>query len=145
MAQIQCKAGFPEAAPVLSERLSQPLFRPAQRAAEAGFKAQPGGEFSHPVAPYVLFAFGSGLYSGSGAAPLRVGQASDPLVDKVGAIRNSPRSHTKKQVDASEMGIGAVLAQGIAEEEQPVLYLSRKLLPRETRYSTIEKECPAIK
>ncbi|KAJ8353390.1 hypothetical protein SKAU_G00209570 [Synaphobranchus kaupii] len=30
-------------------------------------------------------------------------------------------------------------------EERPVLYLSRKLLPRETRYSTIEKECPAIK
>ncbi|XP_031668019.1 uncharacterized protein LOC116359314 [Oncorhynchus kisutch] len=49
------------------------------------------------------------------------------------------------QVDASAVGIGAVLAQGEPGEELPVLYLSRKLLPRETRYSTIEKECLAIK
>lgn len=49
------------------------------------------------------------------------------------------------QVDASGVGIGAVLAQGDPGEERPVLYLSRKLLPRETRYSTIEKECLAIK
>lgn len=49
------------------------------------------------------------------------------------------------QVDASATGIGAVLAQGSSGEEKPVVYLSRKLLPRETRYSTIEKECLAIK
>lgn len=49
------------------------------------------------------------------------------------------------QVDASATGIGAVLAQGIAGEEKPVVFLSRKLMPRETRYSTIEKECLAIK
>ena len=49
------------------------------------------------------------------------------------------------QVDASAVVIGAVLAQGEPREELPVLYLSRKLLPRETRYSTIEKECLAIK
>lgn len=49
------------------------------------------------------------------------------------------------QVDASGVGIGAVLAQGEPGEERPVLYLSRKLLPRETRYSTIEKECLAVK
>lgn len=49
------------------------------------------------------------------------------------------------QVDASSVGIGAVLAQGKPGEERPVLYLSRKLLPREQRYSTIEKECLAIK
>lgn len=49
------------------------------------------------------------------------------------------------QVDASEKGIGAVLAQGTAGEEKPVVFLSRKLLHRETRYSTIEKECLAIK
>lgn len=48
------------------------------------------------------------------------------------------------QVDASGVGIGAVLAQGESDEEKPVLYLSRKLLPCETRYSTIEKECLAI-
>ncbi len=49
------------------------------------------------------------------------------------------------QVDASATGIGAVLAQGSAGEEKPVIFLSRKLLPRETRYSAIEKECLAIK
>ncbi|XDV39343.1 hypothetical protein PO909_008599 [Leuciscus waleckii] len=49
------------------------------------------------------------------------------------------------QVDASATGIGAVLAQGSAGEERPVVYLSRKLLPRETRYSTVEKEGLAIK
>ena len=49
------------------------------------------------------------------------------------------------QVDASGVGLGAVLAQGEAGEERPVLFLSRKLLPHETRYSTIEKECLAIK
>lgn len=43
------------------------------------------------------------------------------------------------QVDAS--GVGVVLAQGEPGKERPVLYLSQKLLPRETRYSTIEKEC----
>ncbi len=49
------------------------------------------------------------------------------------------------QVDASATGIGAVLAQGSAGEERPVVYLSRKLLPRETIYSVVEKEGLAIK
>lgn len=49
------------------------------------------------------------------------------------------------QVDAFATGTGAVLAQGTAGEEKPVVYLSRKLLPRETRYSAIEKEGLAIK
>ncbi|KAK7912922.1 hypothetical protein WMY93_013133 [Mugilogobius chulae] len=49
------------------------------------------------------------------------------------------------QVDASGVGLGAVLAQGNPGEERPILYLSRKLQPRETRYSAIEKEGLAIK
>ncbi len=49
------------------------------------------------------------------------------------------------QVDASTVGIGADQAQGDAGEERPIAYLSRKLLPRETRYSTVEKEGLAIK
>lgn len=49
------------------------------------------------------------------------------------------------QVDASATGLGAVLLQGATGEERPVTYLSRKLLPRETRYSAVEKECLAIK
>ena len=50
------------------------------------------------------------------------------------------------QTDASERGIGAVLSQCSKEgEEHPVAFYSRKLLPREERYSTVEKECLAIK
>ena len=45
------------------------------------------------------------------------------------------------QTDASDRGVGAVLSQ-IGEDG---ILRSRKLLPRETRYSTIEKECLAIK
>ena len=50
------------------------------------------------------------------------------------------------QTNASEWGIGAVLSQyGLDGEEHPVAYYSRKLLPREERYATVEKECLAIK
>ena len=50
------------------------------------------------------------------------------------------------QTDASDRGVGAVLSQlDDDEKDHPVAYFSRKLLPRETRYSTIEKECLAIK
>lgn len=49
------------------------------------------------------------------------------------------------QVDASAVGIGAVLAQGDMGEERPIAFLSRKLLPRESRYSTVEKEGLVIK
>lgn len=49
------------------------------------------------------------------------------------------------QVDTSATGIGAFLAQGSAGEERPVVYLSRKLLLRETRYSVVEKEGLAIR
>jgi len=51
----------------------------------------------------------------------------------------------KLQTDASDIGNGAVLTHddenGI---RHPVAFASRKLLPRETRYSTIERECLAI-
>ena len=49
------------------------------------------------------------------------------------------------QTDASETGVGAVLSQLQEGEEHPIIYISRKLLPREKKYSTIEKECLAIK
>ncbi|XP_014880742.1 trace amine-associated receptor 4-like [Poecilia latipinna] len=49
------------------------------------------------------------------------------------------------QTDASEKDLGAVLLQGPPEDQHPVAYISRKLLPRERRYATVEKEALAIK
>ena len=49
------------------------------------------------------------------------------------------------QTDASDRGIGAVLSQtDLTGKEHPIAYYSRKLLPREQRYATIEKECLGI-
>uniref|UniRef100_A0A8C0G9Z9 Uncharacterized protein n=1 Tax=Chelonoidis abingdonii TaxID=106734 RepID=A0A8C0G9Z9_CHEAB len=47
--------------------------------------------------------------------------------------------------NASEVGLGAVLSQMVGEEEHPMLFLSRKLLPREQKYAVVEKECLAVK
>lgn len=49
------------------------------------------------------------------------------------------------QTDASGVGLGAVLLQGEVGNRHPVAYISCKLFPREVRYSTIEKECLAVK
>ena len=49
------------------------------------------------------------------------------------------------QTDASDEGLGAVLTQQVEGVDRPVLYVSRKLSQRETRYSTVEKECLAIR
>ena len=48
------------------------------------------------------------------------------------------------QTDASNVGIAGVMLQDLGGKLHPVAYVSRKLLDRETRYSTIEKECLAI-
>ncbi|XP_073681655.1 uncharacterized protein [Garra rufa] len=49
------------------------------------------------------------------------------------------------QTDASDTGLGAVLSQVQEGEEHPVLYISRKLVPAERNYATVEKEALAIK
>ena len=48
------------------------------------------------------------------------------------------------QTDASSTGLGAVLLQELKDSLHPVCFASRKLLDREKRYSTIERECLAI-
>lgn len=49
------------------------------------------------------------------------------------------------QTDASDKGVGAVLAQlNEKGREHPVAFISRRLLPREQNWSAVEKECFAI-
>ena len=48
------------------------------------------------------------------------------------------------ETDASLTGLGAVLLQEFEDSLHPVCFASRKLLDREKRYSTIERECLAI-
>ena len=50
------------------------------------------------------------------------------------------------QTDASDRGVGVVLSQQAeGGGDRPVAYFSKKLLPREQNYPTVEKECLAIK
>ncbi len=49
------------------------------------------------------------------------------------------------QTDTSDRGLGAVLLQGGPNARRPIAFLSRKLFPREVRYSVVEKECLAVK
>ena len=49
------------------------------------------------------------------------------------------------QTDASHLGVGAVLLQeDTAGEKRPIAFANRKMLPRKSRHSTIERECLAI-
>ena len=48
------------------------------------------------------------------------------------------------RTDASMIGIGAVLFQYCDDIPFPVHYISRKLLPAERNYATVERECLAI-
>ncbi|GAA6088183.1 uncharacterized protein LOC119617143 [Tachysurus ichikawai] len=53
----------------------------------------------------------------------------DDLLEKIGQVSPDFKKEFTVQVDASDVGIGAVLAQGEMGEERPIAFLSRKLLP----------------
>ena len=77
-------------------------------------------------------------------------QAWQTLKDEVcsSPVLKSPDFTTQfiLQTDASNQGVGAVLSQRDEHgSDHPVAYFSKKLLPREVRYSTVEKECLAIR
>ena len=64
----------------------------------------------------------------------------DALIVKAVLRVANPTKPYILQTDASERGLGVVLSQVDAQgEEHPVAFTSRKLLPREMNYSTIEK------
>ena len=48
------------------------------------------------------------------------------------------------QTDACDRGYGSVLLQVKESCRHPIIFISKKLLQREQRYSTVEKECLAI-
>ncbi|XP_071504670.1 uncharacterized protein [Diadema antillarum] len=48
------------------------------------------------------------------------------------------------RTDASDVGLGAILLQDRDGEKFPIAYGSRKLLPREQKYSVMERECLAV-
>ena len=48
------------------------------------------------------------------------------------------------RTDASSSGLGGVLMQERDDDLHPICFVSRKMLDREKRYSTIERECLAI-
>ena len=48
------------------------------------------------------------------------------------------------RTDASDLGLGAILLQEKDGKKFPIAYASRKLLPREQRYSIMERECLAV-
>ena len=48
------------------------------------------------------------------------------------------------RTNASDRGIGSMLLQEEVGVKWPVVYASRKLLPREESYATVEKECLAL-
>ncbi len=79
-------------------------------------------------------------------------EAKDAFQDIKAALCKDPVLYCPKfeepfvlQTDASDTGIGAVLLQGESDSRHPVAYISRKLHAREARYSTVEKECLAVK
>jgi transposase InsO family protein len=56
-----------------------------------------------------------------------------------------PKLPCKVSVDASKVALGGVLEQEEHDQWRPVAYYSRKLTPAETRYTTRERECLAVK
>ena len=55
-----------------------------------------------------------------------------------------PRAPIHLRVDASPVGLGAILTQAHGDETRPVAYASRTLTPIEMRYSQTEREALAV-
>nr|VZI23835.1 unnamed protein product [Spirometra erinaceieuropaei] len=56
----------------------------------------------------------------------------------------APEAQLSLMVDASTVTVGAILLQHLTGSTQPLAFISKKLLPAETRYSTFGRELLAI-
>ncbi|XP_068250341.1 uncharacterized protein [Palaemon carinicauda] len=102
------------------------------RLQEAGLTAKPGKCFlGYEEIQYLGYVINErGIY---------------PQQDKITAILDMPAPKTKKQLRSFIGSVyGAVLLQYTDGEPYPVAFASKKLLPPETRYAAIERECLAI-
>lgn len=68
----------------------------------------------------------------------------DALAQSCLLAHPKPDAPTCIMVDASDIGVGAVLQQSIDGVWCPLSYFSKKLTPAETRYSTFDRELLAI-
>nr|VZI49885.1 unnamed protein product [Spirometra erinaceieuropaei] len=66
------------------------------------------------------------------------------LADATLLTHPAPEAQLSLMVDASTVAVGAVLQQHLAGLTQPLAFLSKKLLPAETRYGTFGRELLAI-
>ncbi|KAG0736676.1 hypothetical protein G6F23_010807 [Rhizopus arrhizus] len=68
------------------------------------------------------------------------------IINAVQLKYSDPSKPYKLYTDASDIGVGAVLAQLDEElnEDRPICFLSRKLLPNEMNYPIVEKELLAV-
>ena len=73
------------------------------------------------------------------SAPLKKALSDEPILKLA-----DDRKPYVLRTDASNTGVGAVLMQEHNGQLFPVSYASRKLLDRERKYSTMERECLGI-
>ena len=75
---------------------------------------------------------------------LAFNQLKDSLTSDCVMAHNNPEAETELRVDASPVGLGAILMQSHRQEVRPVAYASRTLTEVERRYSQTEREALAV-
>ncbi|XP_030060864.1 hydrocephalus-inducing protein homolog [Microcaecilia unicolor] len=101
-------------------------------------EARPKTAFATPLGLYQFRRMPFGLNSAAASCQRLLDKVLRPHQEYVAAYLDDV-------ADASGVGLGAVLSQVHERQEHPLMYLSKKLLPHERHYSTIERECLATK
>ena len=96
--------------------------------------AAPLSELTHDNVPFTW-----GAPQDSAFKTLKTAMQQDPVL-----ILPDPKLPFTVHTDASGFALGAVLMQDQGKGMQPIAYLSKKMLPAETRYPTHEQELLAI-